>query len=206
MDHLSNGRLETGLGTGVSGERDTSCVMIGINNWNPSEQVTHFREVVEIVDKCLRNPVTDYQGRYYQLNNTCMAPLLVQKPIPPFVIGVLGPSMLKITARYADTWKSFGGEMGIPSDVRLESTRLRNELLDKSFNKIGRDPQTLRHSLLVYGSEARIVFNSEDDFQKIVKRYLKVGINELIFYYPFNEEQIPKLKQIAEKVIPKLRN
>lgn len=72
----------------------------------------HFREVVEIVDKCLRNRVTTYQGRYYKLKDTVMAPPPVQQPRPPITTGAMGISRLKLAARFADTWNSFGGEWG----------------------------------------------------------------------------------------------
>lgn len=69
VDHLSQGRLELGLGTGASGEIDPSYAMTGIDDWAPPERVARFREVVEIVDQLLRNEVSTYQGRYYQLKD-----------------------------------------------------------------------------------------------------------------------------------------
>jgi alkanesulfonate monooxygenase SsuD/methylene tetrahydromethanopterin reductase-like flavin-dependent oxidoreductase (luciferase family) len=203
VDHISNGRLELGLGTGVPW--DPAHSMIGIDNWPPQERIARFREVVEIVDQCLRNRVTTYKGRYYQLKDAVMRPPPVQRPRPPITIGATGKSMLQITARYADTWNSVPGEWRAPLDTKLECTLQRNELLDEYCKEIGRDPQTLRRSVLVFGSEAETVFNSTDTFDALVKCYRDVGITEFIFYYPFNHEQIPVLKKIAREAIPKLR-
>jgi len=203
VDHISNGRLELGLGTGVPW--DPAYSMIGIDNWPPQERIVRFREVVEIVDQCLRNRVTTYEGRYYQLKGAVMRPPPVQRPRPPITIGATGQSMLQITARYADTWNSVPGEWRALLNEKLEATRQRNELLDEYCREIGRDPQTLRRSVLVFGSEAETVFNSTDTFDAVVKSYRDVGITEFIFYYPFNHKQIPVFEQIARKVIPKLR-
>lgn len=60
VDHISNGRLEVGLGAGV--RRDPVHSMIGIENWFSAERVARFREAVEIVDRSLRGETVDYEG------------------------------------------------------------------------------------------------------------------------------------------------
>ncbi|MFX1252190.1 MAG: LLM class flavin-dependent oxidoreductase [Promethearchaeota archaeon] len=206
VDHISNGRLDLGIGAGAPGEMDPVYRMTGIEDWPPRERVDRFREIVEIIDQCLRNRVSSYEGRYYQLKDTAMAPKPVQQPRPPITIGAMGSSMLKIAARYADTWNSYGGEWGAPPDVIVRDTKKRNELLDKYCADIGRDPKTIRRSLLIYGAEAETQFASEVNFLEIVKRYHEIGINEFIFFYPFfNQEHVPIFEKIAKNVIPKLR-
>jgi alkanesulfonate monooxygenase SsuD/methylene tetrahydromethanopterin reductase-like flavin-dependent oxidoreductase (luciferase family) len=206
VDHISNGRLELGLGTGLSGGRDPSYSMTGIEDWAPSERVARFREVVEIVDQCLRNRVTTYRGHYYQLKDTAMYPPPVQQPRPPITIAAHGPSMLKIAARYANTWNCvIGGKRDEFLDVKLRNTRKRNELINEYCAKIGRDPSTLRRSLLVFEPEEESIFDSTEIFQEVVRRYYDVGITEFIFTYPDTDERIFMLKRIARDVIPKLR-
>lgn len=205
VDHISHGRLELGLGTGVSSKVDPVHSMIGIEDWPSKERVARFREVVEIVDRCLRNKVTTYEGQYYQLRDAIMAPPPIQQPRPPITIAAMGPSMLKLAARYADTWNSIPGEWRESPDKMLEHTRRRNKLLNDYCEEIGRDPQTLRRSVLVFGSEAETVFNSVEAFGEVIRRYRSAGITEFIFYYPFRREQIPIFEQIAKEIIPKLR-
>lgn len=204
VDHISHGRLDIGLGTGVSG-RDVSHKMTGIEDWTPSERVARFREVVEIIDQLLRNRVTTYLGRYYQLRDATMAPSPIQKPRPPITIGAMGSDMLKHVARYADTWNSFGGSPDMSMEEKLEKTRQRNALLNEYCAEMGRDPQTLRRSLLVFLPEAEIVFDSVDAFLDVVQRYRDVGITEFIFYYPFSDKQLPTFERIARDIIPKLQ-
>ena len=206
VDHISNGRLELGLGAGAPGDVDPVYSMIGIEDWPPAERVSRFQEVVEIVDKCFRNRVVSYDGQYYQLRNIAMAPPPVQRPRPPITIGAMGPRMLRLAARYADTWNQFGDEeWGAPPERVVENTRHRNELLDKYCREIGREPNSLRRSLLTFGADAGIVFRSPKDFKEVVERYQKIGITELIFFYPHSEKLIPTFKEIAKDVIPTLR-
>lgn len=203
VDHISNGRLELGLGTGVPW--DPAYSMIGIENWSPQERVTRFREAVEVIDRCLRNRVASYEGQYYRLQNAAMNPPPIQQPRPPITIAAAKSHMLKIAARYADTWNFVPGDWDTQPSKMLENTARRNRLLDDYCSEIGRDPKTIRRSLLVFGSEARTAFNSVEAFEGIVSNYQEVGISEFIFYYPFSAEQIPVFTQIAREVLPKLR-
>ncbi len=205
VDHLSNGRLELGLGAGARGDIDCSYAMTGIEDWTPGERVARFKEVVEIVDGMLRNEVTTYIGKYYSVEEAAMSPAPVQKPRPPITVGALGRRMLKLTARYADTWNSFGG-MNISGDEMLKVTGERNAFLDNCCDEIGRDPNTLRRSLLLFGPPAEKAYSSMDGFDEVVEEYSKVGITEFIVYYPFMKEQIPYFENIATKIIPELRD
>src|SRR5205814_506440 len=64
VDHISGGRLEIGIGTGwVKEEHDR----FGIPFPPAPEIVDRFQEAVEIVDALMRQDVTSYDGRYYQL-------------------------------------------------------------------------------------------------------------------------------------------
>jgi alkanesulfonate monooxygenase SsuD/methylene tetrahydromethanopterin reductase-like flavin-dependent oxidoreductase (luciferase family) len=206
VDHISKGRLELGLGTGISGKEDPSYAMTSIDDWPISERVGRFREQVEIIDQLLRNRVSSYHGRYYQLRDAAMVPAPIQQPRPPITIAAMSSSMLKIAARHADTWNSVEASPDATPEVVVEKTRMRAALLDRYCAEIGRDPKTIRRSLLVFWPEAETVFESEENFREIVKRYVGIGITELIFYYPsFRSDQMPTFERIAKQVIPEMR-
>jgi alkanesulfonate monooxygenase SsuD/methylene tetrahydromethanopterin reductase-like flavin-dependent oxidoreductase (luciferase family) len=207
VDHISGGRLELGLGAGASGAIDPVYRMTGIEDWAPPERVRRFREAVEIIDQALRNRVTSYEGRYYSMNEASMAPAPLQTPRPPITIGAMGPSMLKVTAKYADTWNSYGGNWGIPPEQLLNDTKKRNQLLDKYCKELGRDPNTLRRSFLYYSPFSETVFDSEHDFLDFLQPYREIGITEFIFYYPvwYGKDQLHKFEFISNKVLPRLR-
>jgi alkanesulfonate monooxygenase SsuD/methylene tetrahydromethanopterin reductase-like flavin-dependent oxidoreductase (luciferase family) len=203
VDHISNGRLELGLGSGVRSDR--SYEMTGIPNWGPRGRVARFREYVEIVDRLLRNEVTNYEGRYYKVKEAVMSPRPVQKPRPPITIAAHQPRMLKLAARYADTWNTLGRA------ERLEEIRRRNGLVDEYCREIGRDPRTLRRSYMFYyhgileQSGIFDYYESEDAFREMVRPYIDMGITEILISYPCRDEQLPVFEKIARDVIPELK-
>ena len=206
VDHISNGRLDLGLGAAAPGSVDISYAMTGTPDWPPKERVDRFRECVEIVDQLLRNPETSYAGHYYQIKGAIMNPQPVQKPRPPLMIGANGSHMLKITAQYADTWNTFGGvDVKTPAEM-LALTRQRTLRLDGYCAEMGRDPTTLRRSILIYTQEEYMqMYSTPGAFTDIIKRYWEIGITEFVFFYPFVPVMLPLFEHIATEAIPRLR-
>src|SRR5439155_3250942 len=104
VDHISNGRLEIGLGAGWYEPEHT---MFGIPFPEPKELVARFDEAVQVVDLVTREDTISFHGSHYQLREARSRPGSVQKPRPPMVLGAFGPRMLKIVAAFADTWNAF---------------------------------------------------------------------------------------------------
>ena len=140
VDHISNGRLELGLGAGWF---EAEHAMFGIDFPDPAERVGRFREAVAIVDQLLRNDETSYVGRYYQLRQARFRPRPIQQPRPPLVLAGHQRRMLRVVAEYADGWNSFGS---------VEEMRERNEILDDACAAIGREPGAIRRSLYGWAS------------------------------------------------------
>ena len=192
------------MGTGASGKMDPSYAMTGIDDWSVPERVDRFREVVEIVDQLLRQEVSSYYGKYYQLRETSMQPRPLQQPRPPLTLAAQGPVLLKLAAQYADTWNSFGGFNLSPEEM-LAATLQRNAALDEYCSEAGRDPSTLRRSLLLWPPIREMVYESVQTFSDIVGPYIEGGINEFILAFPWKDEQLPIFERIATDVIPALR-
>lgn len=193
IDHVSNGRLELGLGAGWYVPEHE---MLGIDFPPPPELVGRFREAVEIIDRLMRNEYTTYDGTYYQLHEAAFRPGPVQKPRPPFTLGAKGPKMLEIVARYGDAWNSSGA----PDEIAR-----RNRILDEHCVRIGRNPDEIVRGM--YGW-ANIMpddpWDSVDAFQDCVGKYREAGINEFIIDQP-QDEQFDVLERVATEVIPALR-
>ena len=207
VDHISNGRLEIGIGAGAPGKIDPSYVMTGIDDWPFKERTERLKEQVEIIDALLRNTTSSYEGKYYNLKEAIMAPGPVQKPRPPLVVAAHAKASLRVAAEKADTWVSFGADFGSPPELVVEKTQKRIAFIDRYCEKIGRDPGSLRRSILVFGAEANTAFASEELFIEIVERYTALGINELVFFYPFfAPDQIPMFEKIARETMPSLKS
>lgn len=207
VEHISNGRLELGLGLGLT--TDPSYDMMGIPNWDNKERVARFVEYVEIVDRLLSNEVTSYKGKFYEINEAVMNPRPLQKPRPPIMVAAMGPVMLKMAARYADIWNSLS--FAEKFDDQMEETRERIARVDEHCAAIGRDPATLRRSYLMFDAHARRsggmmrYYESETIFTDMVGRVMELGMTDIGMYYPMREEQLPMFEKIATEIIPELR-
>ena len=127
VDHISNGRLELGLGIGVKG-LDPSYRMMGLPGWSNKERVERLGEYLEVLDLLLRQTETSYEGAYYRIDGAVMNPLPLQKPRPPIMVAAMGPKMLRTTAQHADIWNSMS--LADNFETQLEETRQRVARID----------------------------------------------------------------------------
>ena len=93
VDHISEGRLELGIGCGWFVEEHRR---FRIPLPEPRVRVDRFSEALEIIDPLLRGETVSYEGRHYQLSEARLRPLPVQSPRPPFTLGAHRPRMLRI--------------------------------------------------------------------------------------------------------------
>lgn len=207
VDHISGGRLDVGLGTGLV--VDPSYRMMGIDNWSTKERVARFGEYVEIVDRLLSREETTFEGRFYRVEGAALGPRPVQSPRPPLMIAAMGPVMLGHTARHADIWNSIS--FAPTFEAQLEETRARVALLDARCAAIGRDPASLRRSYLMFDAAARRsggrvnYYESEEAFTRLVGQVIALGITEIALYYPIADAQKPVFERIARDVLPAMR-
>jgi len=197
VDHISNGRLELGMGAGYQKGEHTR---FGIALPLPGDRRRAFHEAVEIVDSLLRNKVTTFDGRYYQLDGAYVRPASVQKPRPPLVLAAHKRLMLRVCAEFADTWNSSGS---------IEEMRERNGILNEHCAALGRDPKQIRRSWYGWASKMAAQglpdpWESVNAFEEVVGRYRESGVNEFIIDQP-RPEQFGVLETIAADLIPKLR-
>src|SRR5262249_25823226 len=202
VDHLSRGRLELGIGAGGV-PLDHS--MTGVEMWSRAERTARFREAVVLVDRLLRSRVVSFDGRYYRTRDALMQPGPVQQPRPPLTVGALGPTMMRIAARYADRWNTFGGRH-VSATAAFEDTRARVARFNAFCRELGRDPGTVIRSFLVFPEYVpEDCWASVDAFVDFVGRYAALGIDEFIFDWPPDDRQ-PLIERVAATVLPALRS
>jgi alkanesulfonate monooxygenase SsuD/methylene tetrahydromethanopterin reductase-like flavin-dependent oxidoreductase (luciferase family) len=207
LDHLSAGRLELGLGTGLT--IDPGYAMTGLPNWERAERVARFGEYVDLVHQLLSQEVTTYAGRYYQAEGAVMNPRPVQSPRPPLMVAALGPRMLRHAARYADSWNSLSFQPTF--EEQLAETGARCAATDAECLAIGRDPATLRRSYTMFDPQARprggaiSYYESPGRFIDQVSRVVELGISDVGLYFPLAPAQLATFEQIATDMLPTLR-
>jgi alkanesulfonate monooxygenase SsuD/methylene tetrahydromethanopterin reductase-like flavin-dependent oxidoreductase (luciferase family) len=202
VDHLSGGRLELGIGAGGVPLDHT---MTGVEMWTPAERTARFREAVSLLDQLLRARTVSFTGRYYQAREALMHPGPLQHPRPPLIVGALGPAMMRIAARYADRWNTFGGRH-VSATAAFEATRERVARFASYCREAGRDPDTVVRSFLVFPEYVpEDCWASDGAFVDFVGRYAALGIGEFIFDWP-PADRLPLVERVAGTVLPALRS
>lgn len=208
IDHISGGRFELGLGTGIT--VDPSTTMIGQPNWSNAERVARFGEYVELVGMLLSQDVTSYQGQYYSAQGAVMNPSSYQSPRIPVMVAALGPKMMEHTARFADIWNT----MSFDADFEAQLVELteRAAAMDALCARLGREPDTLRRSVLLFDAEARgdggriRYYDDHELFVKLVRQLSAVGYTDIGVYYPSVADQLPAFEQLGHELLPMLRS
>ncbi|MCF2525856.1 LLM class F420-dependent oxidoreductase [Yinghuangia soli] len=186
LDVISGGRLELGLGAGWS-EREADAY--GIELGTMTERFDRFEEACEIVTSLLRDPVTDFSGRYYTLTEARCEPKSVQRPYPPVCIGGGGEKRtLRIAAKYAQHWNFPGGA---PADFARKRDVLHAHCAD-----LGRDPAEITTSTHLMMWPGKTVA----DVVRQAEAYAEVGLDLGIVYLqaPVGEGVVAELAAALE--------
>jgi alkanesulfonate monooxygenase SsuD/methylene tetrahydromethanopterin reductase-like flavin-dependent oxidoreductase (luciferase family) len=203
VDHLSGGRVELALGVG-----DPSAGVAAVGaQFTAREQVDRFAEFLELTDLLLRQETTDYDGQFYRCSGAETIPPPLQQPRPPLTVAAHGPRMLRLAARYADGWSSWGG-YGIETEADFyQATQERSARFDDYCVELGRDPSTIRHSVVCF--PPLTPWKSVEYFHDMVGRFRAMGIDEFVLYLPdpsrAEQQEWAVLEEIASSVLPALR-
>ena len=208
LDRVSDGRFELGVGAG--GAPIDSAAM-GVDHWTPKERVARFGEQLEMLDRLLRGERLDFSGQYYQAEGEPLA-IPVQRPRPPLVVAAEANGSLRLAARFADAWATMGGQHTTASgkaqltvDEAVARTREESRLLDEYCGDLGRDPRTIRRSVLALRAEP-VPLTSLDAFDDFVGRYQEIGMEEFVFYWPplANVRQKEPITPSQEKLLERI--
>lgn len=122
LDQMSGGRLELGVGRGVS------PIEVGFFGIDATESMERYREALDIVLQGLSSESLSYGGKFYSLDRVPMILRPLQRPHPPLwygtgnpetaawaaahnvnIIGLLpAPRLRQITDRYRAAWQDPG--------------------------------------------------------------------------------------------------
>jgi alkanesulfonate monooxygenase SsuD/methylene tetrahydromethanopterin reductase-like flavin-dependent oxidoreductase (luciferase family) len=206
LDHISNGRLVLGVGTGGRG---FDAKVLGEAELSPGESAGRFSEFVDVLDRLLREPITSYAGAQYTVDDARMFPGCVQQPRLPLALAAGGPKTLGVVARFADAWITYGDSSHRdPSPEGTERiVRRQVDLLAEHCARLGRDPLEIQRIYLVGNTDERPLA-SVGAFLEFVERYRGLGFTDIVFHHPRRDdpvwtEEASIVEEIAE-VLPLL--
>ena len=188
-DEISGGRVTLGMGAGWQ-EREHEAY--GFDFPSTGERVARFGEQLEIAHRLLHDEHVDFEGTYYRLDD---APGLRRPELTLLAGGSAKPGTAVPAATFADEYNVLFGS--------LDEARTRLQALEQACEQQGRDPSTLRRSLmapLVVGRDDRELRESARrigsrfgrDPQEVLDRYAENGPVGTV------EQVVERLRQIAE--------
>jgi len=188
VDHLSQGRLEFGLGAGWA---ENEHEMLGLEFGSRNDRADRLEESVQVIRALWTQPRTTFEGQHYQLREAVAEPKPVQQPHPPIWIGGSGPKRtLRIAAEYADVSTAAGGS---PEEVATSSA-----ILDQHCADVGRDPGQIRRSVQVGVGEEDM-----SQIRSTIGAYVQVGVTDFLLITRGDDPQAIGERLAAQ--LPQLR-
>jgi F420-dependent oxidoreductase-like protein len=171
-DEVSGGRVTVGMGAGWM-EREHDAY--GFDFRTARERIARFAEQLEIVHGLLRRDHFTFDGERYRLQD---APGLNRPELPILVGGSARPGTAEPAVRFADEYNTLF--------ATHEQLRERKRTLDEACERAGRDPTTLRRSVMapcvigtsdeeVRASAKRTAERFGRDADTVLERYGELG-------------------------------
>lgn len=129
-DHVSNGRVELGLGAGWH-EREHAAY--GFPYHDLRTRMELLDEQLQIVHGSWTESPFSFSGKHYRLEQLDAQPRPIQTPHPPLLMGgAAGPLAARLAARWADEYNTAFADVG--------AARERRERIAEACEAIDREP------------------------------------------------------------------
>lgn len=139
VDHISNGRLNFGIGAGWH-EYETNS-LLGADLMPVKERMDRLDEAMQVIKGLWTTPRPEFDGKYYKINKPPYNPPNLQEPHPPILIGGGGEKRtLRIVAKYADA----ANVSGTPEEVKHKF-----DVLDGYCKEYDRDPKSIKRTIQI---------------------------------------------------------
>jgi probable F420-dependent oxidoreductase len=190
IDQMSGGRLTLGLGQGWSEDEYEAT------NADATKRGRRANEFLEVLHAIWKSDRVAFDGRYFKLSESYIAPKPVQKPHPPVYMAAYSPGAMKRVAKYADGWHPVGLPFGaIPQMFDSIKSMAKEE---------GRKPEELKLSIRGNlhlsdspAGEGRWAFHgNKDEIKQDVAAARELNADELVVDVTFS----PGVKSVADFV------
>ena len=184
VDHVSNGRLELGVGAAWFAEEHHE---LGFDFPRAGERIDRLEEAIQVMKALFTADRADFDGRHYRLRDASYNPKPVQRPYPPIWVGGGGERRtLPVAARHADVWHGFGSPAVL---VR------KSAIVDRAAEEAGRDPATVTRSTSLSISEPR------DEVRGTADALREAGFSYLVVSWSGDRA---RMEEFAADVLPDL--
>lgn len=171
VDLLSGGRLDLGLGSGWS------AAEFSASGTTPERRGARAEEYLKVLDTVWRDEVSRFDGEFYTVPPSRVAPKPVQRPGPPVLLGGSVASALRRAGRAAAGWisRSTADLSRIGDDVAV---------VRAGAEEAGKDPSTVRvvcRGVLHLDQTGVPLSGSYDQIRADARRLGEAGVTELFY-------------------------
>jgi alkanesulfonate monooxygenase SsuD/methylene tetrahydromethanopterin reductase-like flavin-dependent oxidoreductase (luciferase family) len=182
MDHLSGGRLQLGIGTGIAPFDHHAT---GTPYWSGRERLARFREYVEVVDMALRSAGEPFghDGAFHR-SDLVGLPAPVQSPRPPITVAGASQAVRAVAVERAECWNTHGAFGVSAGDLPAHLADLNADVTARC-EAAGRDPEALGRSVLLHGSLDP--WSAPGRLTSTVEQALEMGYQEIVVFWPWDD-------------------
>jgi F420-dependent oxidoreductase-like protein len=184
-DQISGGRIVLGIGAGW---QENEHEAYGLPFPPTADRLAMLDEACAVLKGLLHQDRTTFDGRFYQLRDAPLAPKPANPNIPLLIGGGGEKVTLRIAARWADEWNTWGTP---------EVLGHKAQVLARHCEDAGRDPAEIAHSaqalLFLSNDESWLaerraappvalptMIGTVDQVRQQVAAYAKAGVDELL--------------------------
>jgi F420-dependent oxidoreductase-like protein len=219
VDVISGGRLDFGIGSGWFEPEHTA---FGIPFRTAAERCAMLDEALGAIRALWTEREASFAGHHYRLERAIAEPKPVQRPHPPILVAASGERhMLRIVARHADAWNSFGSPAVFRRKIAVLAEHCRAvgrdvAAIEKSVlvpAAVGDDPDAWAPLVQGYAAYQGIspeeaaggmLLGTPQAIVQQIERYLAVGVTHFILTLtPYNFDV---MERFAADVIPAFRS
>lgn len=224
VDHLSNGRLEFGIGAGW---KEIEYRAYGIPFPSVPTRLAQLEEAAQVIRLLWTEERASFTGKHYRLENAFCAPKPVQRPLKMWIGGAGEKKLLRLVAQHANGWNMIFG-------YSLSAVKQKLAALQRHCEAVGRDFTKLDKSLFIVACivENEAEFNrrkadweralgpraaaiaqmaqqagtvgTAERVAETLRSYQELGFDYFIAMFPYQQER-EMLQRVAETVLPQLR-
>jgi alkanesulfonate monooxygenase SsuD/methylene tetrahydromethanopterin reductase-like flavin-dependent oxidoreductase (luciferase family) len=173
LDVTSRGRLELGVGAGWNEEE---CAAYGIDLGSMADRFDRFEEGMEVLRLLLTQDRSDFDGRWYRLDNAMNNPKGPQDPLPMCIGGSGLQRTIPAAAKYAHHWN-----YGSPT-MNVDDFQMRHAVFLDALAAEGRDRADVTVSTIVrYAGDL-------DATVRDVEQFAEAGVDLAIISIPKSDD------------------